>query len=239
MDNNIFNNIYLGEEYSYLRPYISKRNPYDSKVFLVGINPATPITPIQLNIDEYIGLLKNYEEFMEFYSKSRESQNKSKISRTRMGINSLVNWIEQEFNTGVIETDIFTYPTKNIKELNNIDKNILNKSIEKFWQVLLEFQPDIVILYGSLALNEFKKLVISKNKEIKYYSEEEKIEYIEEKSPYAKLNIGIKNVNIIACRHLMYYGNNGNSFKKLRENIKMIIEEQEHVLKYWTSIFKN
>ena len=225
MNNNIFNDIYLGEEYPYLRPYISKRNPYDSKVFLVGINPATLITPMQLNIDEYIGLLKNYEEFMEFYSKSRESQNKSKISRTRMGINSLVNWIEQEFNTGVIETDIFTYPTKNVKELNNIDKNILNKSIEKFWQVLLEFQPDIVILYGSLALNEFKKLVISKNEEIKYYSEEDKIEYIEEKCPYAKLNIGTKNVNIIACRHLMYYGNNGNSFKKLRENIKKIIEE--------------
>ena len=225
MNNNIFNDIYIGEEYPYLRPYISKRNPYDSKVFLVGINPATLITPMQLNIDEYIGLLKNYEEFMEFYSKSRESQNKSKISRTRMGINSLVNWIEQEFNTGVIETDIFTYPTKNVKELNNIDKNILNKSIEKFWQVLLEFQPDIVILYGSLALNEFKKLVISKNEEIKYYSEEDKIEYIEEKCPYAKLNIGTKDVNIIACRHLMYYGNNGNSFKKLRENIKNIIEE--------------
>ena len=225
MNNNIFNDIYLGEKYPYLRPYISKRNPYNSKVFLVGINPATHITPMQLNIDEYIGLLENYEEFMEFYSKSRESQNKSKISRTRMGINSLVNWIEQEFNTGVIETDIFTYPTKNIKELNNIDKNILNKSIEKFWEVLLEFQPDIVILYGSLALNEFKKLVISKNKEIKYYSEEDKIEYIEEKCPYAKLNIGTKNVNIIACRHLMYYGNNGNSFKKLRENIKKIIEE--------------
>lgn len=225
MNNNIFNDIYLGEEYPYLRPYISKRNPYDSKVFLVGINPATLITPMQLNIDEYIGLLKNYEEFMEFYSKSRESQNKSKISRTRMGINSLVNWIEQEFNTGVIETDIFTYPTKNVKELNNIDKNILNKSIEKFWEVLLEFQPDIVILYGSLALNEFKKIVMSKNKKIKYYSEEDKIEYIEEKCPYAKLNIGTKNINIIACRHLMYYGNNGNSFKKLRENIKKIIEE--------------
>ena len=64
MNNNIFNNIYLGEEYSYLRPYISKRNPYDSKVFLVGINPATPITPIQLNIDEYIGLLKNLWNFI-------------------------------------------------------------------------------------------------------------------------------------------------------------------------------
>ena len=225
MNNNIFNNIYLGEKYAYLRPYISKRNPYDSKVFLVGINPATPITPKQLNIDEYIELLTNYKEFMNFYFNSRKQQNKSKISRTRMGINSLVNWIEEEFNVGVVETDIFTYPTRNVKELNNIDKNILNKSVEKFWQVLLEFKPDIVILYGSLALNQFKKLVASKNKEIKYYSEEEKIEFIEEKCPYAKLNIGTKNVNIIACRHLMYYGNNGNSFRKLRENIKKIIEE--------------
>ena len=56
-----------------------------------------------------------------------------------MGINSLIDWIENECNTGEIETDIFTYPTKNVKELLAIDKQILNKSIEKFWQVLLEF----------------------------------------------------------------------------------------------------
>lgn len=53
-----------------------------------------------------------------------------------MGINSLVDWIENECNTGGIETDIFTYLTKNVKELLAIDKQILNKSIEKFWQVL-------------------------------------------------------------------------------------------------------
>mgnify|MGYP001644215654 CR=1 FL=1 len=34
------------------------------------------------------------------------------------------------------------------------------------------------------------------------------------------MNIGTKNIKVIACRHLMYYGNNGNSFKKLRENKK-------------------
>lgn len=53
-----------------------------------------------------------------------------------MGINSLIDWIENECNTGGIETDIFTYPTKNVKELVAIDKQILNKSIERFWQVL-------------------------------------------------------------------------------------------------------
>ena len=76
-----------------------------------------------------------------------------------MGINSLIDWIDNECNTGGIETDIFTYPTKNVKELLAIDKQILNKSIEKFWQVLLEFQPDTIILYGSLTVDVLKKLL--------------------------------------------------------------------------------
>ena len=46
-----------------------------------------------------------------------------------------------------------------------IDKQILNKSIEKFWQVLLEFQPDTIILYGSLTVDVLKKL-LKKDKEI-------------------------------------------------------------------------
>lgn len=88
-----------------------------------------------------------------------------------MGINSLVDWIENECNTRVVETDIFTYPTKNTKELLAIDKQILNKSIEKFWQVLLEFQPDTIILYGSLTVDVLKKLLKDKNKKVEYFCE--------------------------------------------------------------------
>ena len=135
MKDNILSDVFLGEEYAYLRPYICRGNPYNAKVFLTGINPATPIYPKQVSLDRYIEIVKNYETFMDFYLKSRKKQNKSEVSRTRMGINSLVDWIENECNTGVIETDIFTYPTKNVKELLAIDKQILNKSIEKFWQV--------------------------------------------------------------------------------------------------------
>lgn len=153
-----------------------------------------------------------------------------KNPRTRMGINSLVDWIENECNTGVIETDIFTYPTKNVKELLAIDKQILNKSIEKFWQVLLEFQPDTIILYGSLTVDVLKKLLKDKNKQVEYFCKnEDGIEDIEKIFPFARFNIDSKNINVIVCRHLMYYGKNGNSFENLRQNIKKSLEKDKEI----------
>lgn len=220
-DNNILSDVYLGEEYAYLRPYICRGNPYDARVFLVGINPATPIYPKQVSLERYMEIIKNYETFMGVYLESRRKQNKLGVSRTRMGINSLVDWIENECNTGVIETDVFTYPTKNVKELLTIDKQILHKSIEKFWQVLLEFQPDTIILYGSLTVDVLKKLLNDKNKQVEYFCEDENgIEDMEKIFPFARFIIDSKNVNVLACRHLMYYGRSGNSFEDLRQNVK-------------------
>lgn len=60
MKDNIFNDVYLGEEYAYLQPYIYRGNSYDARVFLTGINPATPIYPKQVRLDRYIEILKNY-----------------------------------------------------------------------------------------------------------------------------------------------------------------------------------
>ena len=183
---------------------------------------------INITVNKSRNSIINYETFMDFYLKSRKKQNKSEVSRTRMGINSLVDWIENECNTGVIETDIFTYPTKNVKELLAIDKQILNKSIEKFWQVLLEFQPDTIILYGSLTVDILKKLLKDKNKQVEYFCKnEDGIEDIEKIFPFARFNIDSKNINVIACRHLMYYGKNGNSFENLRQNIKKSLEKDK------------
>lgn len=226
MKDNILNDVYLGEEYAYLRPYICRGNPYDARVFLTGINPATPIYPKQVALDRYIEILKDYETFMDFYLKSRKKQNQSGISRTRMGINSLIDWVEKECNTEVVETDIFTYPTKSVKELLSIDKSILNKSIEKFWQVLVEFKPDTIVLYGALTVEVLKRLLKDKNKQVKYfYKNENKIEDIEKVFPFARFNIDSKNIDVLACRHLMYYGNSGKSFVYLRQNIKKSLEK--------------
>ena len=145
-----------------------------------------------------------------------------------MGINSLVDWIENECKTRVVETDIFTYPTKNTKELLAIDKQILNKSIEKFGQVLLEFQPDTIILYGSLTVDVLKKLLKDKNKKVEYFCENVVgIEDIEKIFPFARVTIDSKYINVLACRHLMYYGKRGDSFENLRQNIKKSLGKYE------------
>ena len=200
------------------------------KYFLTGINPATPIYPKQVSLDRYIEIIKDYETFMDFYLKSRKKQNKSEVSRTRMGINSLVAWIENECNTGVIETDIFTYPTKNVKELLAIDKQILNKKYREVLQVLLEFQPDTIILYGSLTVDVLKKLLKDKDKQVEYFCKnEDGIEDIEKIFPFARFNIDSKNINVLACRHLMYYGRMGNSFEDLRRNIKKAFSQDKEI----------
>lgn len=228
MKDNILNNVYIGEKYAYLRPYICRGNPYDARVFLTGINPAIPIYPNQVSLERYIEIVKDYETFLYFYLKSRKKQNKSTISRTRIGINSLVDWIENECKTRVVETDIFTYPTKNTKELLAIDKQILNKSIEKFGQVLLEFQPDTIILYGSLTVDVLKKLLKDKNKKVEYFCENVVgIEDIEKIFPFARVTIDSKYINVLACRHLMYYGKRGDSFENLRQNIKKSLGKYE------------
>ena len=228
MKDSIFNDLYLGEEYAYLRPYICRGNPYGARVFLTGINPATPIYPRQVSLDRYIEIVKNYETFMDFYLKIRKKQNKSELSRTRMGINSLVDWIENECNTRVVETDIFTYPTKNVKELLTKDNPILNKSIEKFWQVLLEFKPDTIILYGSLTVDVLKKLLKDKNKQVEYFCENG-IEDIEKTFPFARFNIDSRSINVLAYRHLMYYGKSGKSFENLRQNIKKSLGKDKEI----------
>ena len=230
MKDNLFNGVYLGEEYAYLRPYTCRGNSYDARVFLTGINPATPIFPKQVSLDRYIEIVKDYESFMNFYLKSRKKQNQSDISRTRMGINSLIDWIEKECNTEVVETDIFTYPTKNVKELLSIDKSILNKSVEKFWQVLVEFKPDTIVLYGALTVEVLKKLLKDKDRQVTYfYKNENKIEDIEKLFPFARFSIDSKNIDVLACRHLMYYGNSGKSFVNFRQNIKKSLERDMEI----------
>lgn len=213
MGDNIFNDIYLGDKFAYLRPYICKGDPYQARIFLTGINPATPIYPKDIEVSEYLKIIKNYNNFMNFYVKNRKKQNKPEISRTRMGINSLVEWIERECGTGVIETDIFTYPTKNSKELLKIDNKVLRKSTEKFWQVLMEYKPDTIVLYGGLTVDTFKKLLEEKKQEAKFFDKDQKcIEDLEKLYPLARMNVDSKNIEVLACRHLMYYGKERKKF---------------------------
>ena len=214
----IFENLYISKNEPYLRPYISKGNPHNAKICFVGTNPATPIYPKDIKLDEYIELLNDYDKFMQFYKQIRIKSGKTTISRTRLGIMSFRDWVEKELHTNMIETDIFTYPTKNIKDLVKVNNDILDRSLNLFWNVLTEFKTPIIILHGSMTVETFNRAV--KGKKIRYNSNNTKIEEIEKLNPYAEIDInGTKSI-LLASKHFMYYGKTGKVFEDLKKNLR-------------------
>ena len=109
--------IVIGESLPYLRPFICKGNWKRAKVMLTGINPATPISPAEITYEDYRKLLEDYDSFLVFYQKKRKQAGKTALSRTRQGIGALVEFIWKETGSSVIETDVCTYPTASVKEL--------------------------------------------------------------------------------------------------------------------------
>lgn len=216
----IFNNIYIDEEHPYLRPYLCDGNPYQADIFFVGTNPATPIYPTELSKEDYIKLFSNYRNFMEYYKKSRIKEGKTELSRTRMGISTFKDWVKKELDIRMIETDIFTYPTKNIKELSKVDSEILKRSLELFNQVLDEFNPSTIILHGSLTIKIFNKLMKEKN--IKYNIASDKMAEIEKANPYSEIELNRKKIKVLGSKHFMYYGKTGNCFSSLKNNLQNI-----------------
>lgn len=220
-----FEDIYIGQEHPYLRPYICNGDPYKAKICFVGTNPATPIYPEQISKEDYIKLYTDYTEFMKFYKENRKKNGKTEISRTRLGIISFAEWVEKELGTYMIETDIFTYPTKDIKELKKIDKNILSKSLNIFEKVIKEFKPSIIILHGALTVETFKKLM--NDSKVRYFSNSREISELEKLKPYAEVEIEDKKINVFVSKHFMYYGKTGNCFEDLKKNLKVMIEKDD------------
>lgn len=236
--------LFLDMHKPYLRPPICKGDYRLAKAILIGINPASPIFPKDIEIKDYIKLCSDYSCFMEFYKKSRKDSGKAEISRTRKGILSFVKWLNSSLDINVIETDIFTYPTSSIKELNKIPKIDLLKSRTLFWESILSFtQCELIILYGSLTLKYFIELLIEKEIDWKVVcnlgidnimvNELSKfpIEYLEVHSPILEVEISNKKMVVFVVRHLMYYGETGNSYELVKKNIFKFWKESRREFK--------
>ena len=229
----------IDKEKPYLRPFICKGDYKTAEAMLIGINPASPIYPKDICIDDYTALCADYNSFMEFYKKTRRNSGKKELSRTRTGIVSFVNWLNTNLHIDVIETDIFTYPTSSVKELSYVSKDILMRSRDLFWNSFLSsHQCSMAILYGSLTFKSFIELLTEKNIvcSVLYNSNGKTpslgelakypIELLEENSPVLEVIISDKKIAVFAVRHLMYYGRTGESYDFVKTNI----------LKFWKEV---
>jgi hypothetical protein len=103
-----------------LRPFICDGNPVDSKIFIVGINPATQMKSSFW--DYYQGEKFNKTKWLDDYIKHRKEKGKTKtLSPTRSKIEKLVQNSFAEYQC--LETNVYSKPSSNMKDLGDKDKN--------------------------------------------------------------------------------------------------------------------
>lgn len=206
----------------YYRPYVIRKEQKKYNVFLVGVNPATPIYENEINLDEYVDLLMDYDAFYQEYNRIREKTGKTKISRTRLGINNFVDEIEVLTDATILETNVVPYPTKNIKELKNINPKVIDYALDLFYKVLMRHSPEVIIVYSKTSL-KYLMSVLRKNDIIEDHPPlNQPIKDIEN-SKGAFLEFTYENSDkrgmIFVCRHFMYYGKKGNSFEGFKNKV--------------------
>lgn len=212
---------------AYYRPIICKGKIENVDIFFVGTNPATPIYPKGMGIDTYVNLLLDYQRFIDYYKESRVKNGKSEISRTRIGMNSFLNWLSCNTNVAIAETEVVPYPTENIKLLRKEPNYIIERGKEIFYELLTELKPRLIILHGKETVELaaeilFRKGIVSQES----IDLNQPIEEMEKQLPLTNFKYtNGKNADIMACRHFMYYGSKGDSFKEFRKNILSLFED--------------
>ncbi|WP_416825210.1 ADP-ribosylglycohydrolase family protein [Ectobacillus polymachus] len=207
---------------AYFRPFVCNGKIDEIDIFLVGINPATPIYPNDIDLHEYVELLLHNDKFLEQYAKFRLLQGKTEMSRTRIGMNAMINLLKQHTNVSIAETNVISYPTKSVKELKKEPQEVINYGKDIFYQLLSLIQPKILIFHSKEALKV--ALEIMSEQELLQVEpgmiQKTNIKELESKAPLLEFTYkNGKKGYIFACRHLMYYGKKGDSFQAFTENV--------------------
>lgn len=216
------------ESKAYYRPLVCNGKIEEIDIFLVGINPATPIYPHDIDLIEYVDLLLNHDKYLEYYSTLRLYQGKTKMSRTRIGMNSMVGLLKQHTNASIAETNVISYPTTSLEELKKEPLEIINHGKNIFYQLLSLIQPKLLIFHSKEALRIALEIMSNKGliQDEHRMITEIAIKELESKAPVLEFTYeNGKKGYILACRHLMYYGEKGNSFKEFTENVINIMKE--------------
>jgi len=207
-------------EMPYYRPFTEYQNGVSYKVFLVGINPATAIYPKQVNDDEFVEMLRDSNIFKEKYHTIRKMNNKTGISRTRMGIENLTREIETK-GIKILQTNIISLPTPSAKDPLLKRKEILEDSLNNFFVLLNKERPSTLILYSKKTLEYFRGLLVSKGLLDEKIRFNESLKVMEEREGplFTFKNTDGSEISVFVCRHLRYYGKEGGSYNKFKNNV--------------------
>ncbi|MCA0981879.1 hypothetical protein [Exiguobacterium aestuarii] len=208
----------------YLRPFVSKYKLSKPNVFVVGINPASSILKIDVNYDvkRYIDLITDRESFLTFIQQKNVQKGKKPFSKTRIGLNHLVEHLETKSNgkIEVLETNINAYPTKNAKQLKAMSPRIQKVGQEWFRKLMLEHAPPVVIVHSLDATRDLMKWLKSEKiiSPLVYNRSYRLKDWIDLGPIPINYPCGARGV-VFCTKHLKYYGRKGNAFQQLRDDV--------------------
>lgn len=125
---------------------MTEGDPFAVEIAIVGLNPATPITPAECPLENYSQLLTNRSAFEAFYRRLRVAKGKSSTSPTRKRLSQLVEAYTQ---FRVTETNSNAFPTKDSAELQRSPVRSVGAQIATDY--LSSLRPLMVIVHGDEA----------------------------------------------------------------------------------------
>lgn len=229
MQKNIEELVQLIEEDSYFRPFVVESPDSKGNVFIVGINPATPMKIKEFeDTNEYIDLIYNRKRFMERMQMIRIRDGKSPLSKTRVGLNAFVKDLEAKSNGAidVVETNMNAWPTKSAKCLSlPKNKQAAEYGAQVFNKVFFNYKPSVLIVHSKQALGELLAFLETEqlNPSVTYNPKVRLGDWIAAGPitfTYKDGTIG----TIFCSKHFMYHGHVGQSFQPLKEQVLAQLE---------------
>lgn len=202
------------------RPFLTKGNPYKSRIFLVSSNAVPYFKVEDENEPIFAEALVNRELFRELYFNEIMA-----APREFKGSLQFEKWLEKQHSESVIHTSLNTYQletTDQAKVAKKEDAENFERGQAIFKEVLEEFQPKIIILQGATTLNQFK--AIYGEKLVSYHPDVTKVQQLEEIGPFGEMYYeNGEKVTIFVTRSMSFFGVDGLKFERFKENlVKML-----------------
>lgn len=208
------------------RPFQTDGNPYRANVFLVSTNPE-PLAEIYANdLKLHADSLVDTKLFEEL---NQEQLNLS--SREYKGNLNFLSWMKEHFQEEVVLTYVNCYQAANpekLKQMKRQKEPLYLRGFEIFEEILNEFSPEILILNGSSAFKLFMEVYTGVL--VERSSSLDTVQELEKQGVFAKLPLkNGEHVKVVACRNMMYFGKDGNSFGDLKQTLANELFENSYL----------
>ena len=207
------------EESVKFRPFLTKENPYKSRIFLVSSN-ATPYFHVEDNSEKiFAEALVNRSLLEELYFSELQA-----APREFQGSLQFESWLEAQ-GQSLLYTSLNAYQLDSQDEaklVKQTDAENYARGEQIFHEVLDEFQPEILILQGANAFNQFKKQFAENL--VMYHPSITKVQQLEEAGPFAEMHFANgKKMLVFVVRSMSYFGQDGAKFEKFKEYLLKVL----------------